>query len=101
MTPEELKWHRREICAALIDGKQCQMMVTGQWTDQNPQTAACNLFSDWKPEFIRIKPEPRKLWVGWPKDKSDISNWVSTRNPSEFDNDFRLKYNWQLVEEPE
>ena len=99
MTTEELKAHRRAICEALIEGKQCQMMVTGQWTDQNPQTAACNLFSDWKPECIRIKPEPRKVWIGW----HSIGQFYaeSEEGKAEFEKHWPSPVKWQLVEEPE
>jgi len=102
MTTEELKAHRQAIFNALNEGKRCQIMISNQWSDWKAEVVACNLFSpSWKPEFIRIKPEPRKVWIGWPKDKSNLSNWVTTKNQSEFEDAFIVQYNWQLVEEPE
>jgi len=66
MTTEELKAHRRAICEALIEGKQCQVLVYGNWVDQHTQTVACRLFNEPSmSEAIRIKPEPRKVWIGW------------------------------------
>ena len=102
MTTEELKAHRRAICEALIEGKQCQALFPAGWFDCQPETAAAWVFrSEKHAEDVRIKPEPRKVWIGWPKDKSNLSNWVTTKNPSEFEDAFIVQHNWQLVEEPE
>jgi hypothetical protein len=71
MTSEELKSHRRAICEALIEGKQGQIKqnnhpITG-WIDSPAHNCAMWLFHDWATYSVRIKPEPRKCWVGWLK----------------------------------
>jgi len=99
MTTEELKAHRRAIFNALNEGKRCQIMISNQWSDWKAEVVACNLFSpSWKPEFIRIKPEPRKVWVGWRgaeyvpvfAEDEESFRYMSNKYPA---------YNWQLVEE--
>lgn len=99
MTTEELKAHRRAICEALIEGKQCQLYNCGQWLDRPADVVCTSLWIDsWKPEHIRIKPEPRKVWVGWPK--TGPLNWVPVRNGNGPDPTHQSpSYNWQLVEE--
>ena len=66
MTPEELKAHRRAICEALIEGKQCQCCYTPGakvllWQDASAGEAAQRLFSNRSPELVRIKPESAPL----------------------------------------
>ena len=101
MTTEELKAHRRAICEALIEGKQCQLYNCGQWLDRPADVVCTSLWIDsWKPEHIRIKPEPRKCWIGWrgPEyvpvfaEDEESFRYMSNKYPA---------YNWQLVEEPE
>ena len=103
MTTEELKAHRRAICEALIEGKQCQHRLINEedWMEQRPSYIASVLFaSDESAQRIRIKPEPRKVWVGWRgaeyvpifAEDEEAFRYMSNKYPS---------YNWQLVEEPE
>ena len=100
MNPDELKAHRRAICEALIEGKQCQIHYSGSWVDQSAETIACNLFRpDGGSMEIRIKPEPRKVWIGWPiTGKHGWKDyWIrpGALSLSDLDND----HTWQLVTE--
>ena len=101
MTPEELRTRQFELFTAMLDGKQIQFQNSShaQWLNISAATAIMWLLSEKDIEHVRIKPDPAKLWVGFSKGNSEHSHWVSTVDPSEFDNDFRLKYNWKLVEE--
>lgn len=102
MTTEELKAHRRAICEALIEGKQCQIRVFDEWCDHDADSIAANLFrSPSRIHSIRIKPEPRKVWIGWPEPGK--SGWKDyCIRPAELKReDLGVGYNWQLVEEPE
>ena len=102
MTTKELKAHRRAICEALIEGKKCQVVDhKHNWIDLHPSSIAAGLFSDkHNPDTIRIKPEPRKCWIGWrgPEyvpvfaEDEESFRYMSNKYPA---------YNWQLVEEPE
>ncbi len=88
MTLDELKAHRRAICEALLEGKQCQLQINGEWTDSQPCNAVWTAFTN-SPDFVRIKPEPRKCWVKWSSSCAEnLSNLDRTGEPG-----------WQLVEE--
>lgn len=100
MTPEELKAWRIKVCTDLANGVQYQMHRGGRWVDEHACTITAGVFNDdRKPETIRIKPEPRKVWVGWPKNPGCRWNeyWIrpGELSPSDLDND----HTWQLVTE--
>ncbi len=103
MTTEELKAHRRAICEALIEGKQCQYHSLQEdiWVEHCRVNIARALFaSEEGAHQVRIKPEPRKVWVGWRgaeyvpvfAEDEESFRYMSNKYPA---------YNWQLVEEPE
>jgi hypothetical protein len=103
MTTEELKAHRRAICEALIEGKQCQyhLFSTDDWVEQRTSDIASALFaSEEGAQRVRIKPEPRKVWVGWRgaeytpvfAEDEELFRYMSNKYP---------EYSWQLVEEPQ
>ena len=99
MTTEELKAHRRAICEALIEGKQCQVLVYGNWVDQHTQTVACRLFNEPSiSEAIRIKPEPRKVWIGW-RGPECFPILAETEESFRYMSNKYPHFNWQLVEE--
>ena len=99
MTTEELKAHRRSICEALIEGKQCQLYNCGQWLDRPADVVCTSLWIDsWKPEYIRIKPEPRKVWVGWHGSGQCL---VPNEHGKSYHEKQWGKVKWQLVEEPQ
>jgi hypothetical protein len=92
MTTEELKAHQLTICKALIDGKQCQVKTEGIWVDSHTSSVAYELFAATKFHDVRIKPEPRKVWVKWNDGVyggPPVS--VAINNPRQ--------EGWQLVEE--
>lgn len=99
MTTEELKANRRAICEALIEGKQCQYInKEGIWNDGAAFFVASILFDDIA-EQIRIKPEPRKVWIGWHTGEYPI---LTTTDPAlgagVGDQSWQVEH-WQLVEE--
>jgi hypothetical protein len=101
VTTEELKAHRRAICEALIEGKQCQLYNCGQWLDRPADVVCTSLWIDsWKPEHIRIKPEPRKVWVGW-RGPECFPILAETEESFRYMSNKYPHFNWQLVEEPE
>jgi hypothetical protein len=102
MTTEELKAHRRAICEALIEGKQCQycLLCNDSWIDQEPQTIASVLFgSEESAQRVRIKSSPRKVWIGWHTGGYPI---LTTTDPAlgagVGDQSWQAEH-WQLVEE--
>ena len=98
MTTEELKAHRRAICEALIEGRQCQVLVYGNWVDQHTQTVACRLFNEPSiSEAIRIKPEQRKVWIGWHSIGQHFA--TSDEGKAEFEKHWPERINWQPVVE--
>jgi hypothetical protein len=85
---------------------QCQCCYTPGakvllWQDASAPEAAQRVFSDRSHELVRIKPEPRKVWVGWPIPSR--AGWKDyCIRPAELKReDLGVGYNWQLVEEPE
>ena len=96
MTTEELKAHRRAICEALIEGKQCQVFFNGKWEEWSACTVAFRLFEPTPTYDIRIKPEPRKVWIGWHEEcavvaqNDDVKKWLIECYPNT---------NWQPVVE--
>lgn len=102
MTPDELKAHRRKICEALIEGKQCQCSYTiGEpdllWQDASPSEAAERVFGKHWPEYVRIKPQPRQCWVGWWDDEPYLAS--SEESCREWERNRGVKPKWQLVTE--
>ena len=69
LSPADLAEHRLYICKALIAGQQCQIRshFEEKWTDYNIHRCAGLLFSNSHLDYlrVRIKPEQRKVWVGW------------------------------------
>ena len=100
MNTEELKAHQLTICKALIEGKQCQYIdKEGNWKDGLAFFVASILFDDTAGE-IRIKPEPRKVWIGWRgaeyvpvfAEDEESFRYMSNKYPA---------YKWKIVEESE
>jgi hypothetical protein len=99
MTPEELRKHRREICEALIEGKQCQAMYCGEFQDYPARSIANELFaSSLQAGLVRIKPQPRQCWVGWSNDTKGAWCRDTKEGVAELSKEFP-DIKWQLVVE--
>ena len=102
MTTEELKAHRLTICKALIEGKQCQYHSLQEdiWVEHCRVNIARALFaSEEGAHLVRIKPEPRKVWLGWPANPKHVVPYIVENENGKCLYDSTVK--WQLVEEPE
>jgi hypothetical protein len=106
MTPDELRKHRREICEALIEGKECQIVSNDRtkWYDSSLLTVIEFLFRSSYVEMcnpepsIRIKPQPRQCWVGW--DGKGKGAWCrDTEEETKILNKEYSDIKWQLVVE--
>ena len=101
MTTEELKAHRRAICAALIEGITVQVKDNeGEWGEGVDASVPALWLFDGRHERVRIKPEPRKVWVGW-RGSEYVPIFAEDEESFRYMSNKYPAYNWQLVEEQE
>lgn len=103
MTPEELKAWRIEVCTNLANGVKYQMkgqlMGRPGWSNVSAGATAAEVFADPDNRLfeIRIKPKPRKVWIGWHRGGYPI---LTTTDPALGTGDESWQADkWQLVEE--